>query len=540
MIEKKSSQLLGDLSGGISTAIAGIPMSMAFGALIFSSIGNEYAAQGVMAGFYGTIFLCIVSSLFGSTPGLISVPQSLPTLVLATTLIALKEEFPIVPGSPSTLNLILTMGFLTVLLSGAIQFALGVFRLANPIKYIPFPVLAGLYNGAALIIIFNQLGKAFGIQNVSTLTQFISHINETQFLAILVALFTGGSMLLAKHFKLKVPDPLMGLMVGIAVFYLLEAIGFEGKMGGVIGEIPTGIPKPEYAPLFIGLAFETEWLKAFPIILLGSLNLALVNTMSSFFVCTMVEDLTNKPAKSYRELMAQGLGNMVAACFGGIPGSGNVKRTLTNIKAGGTTPLSGIICSLFTLLAISILAPVVSRIPLVVIAAILITIGVQTLDAWTLDLFRKLTQSGPEKKSMEMLVNLSIVLLVMVFMIAIGLFPAFGLGICLSIFYFIYKMSRSTIRNYYNAQNIHSRRVRPTAHDDILNTHGNSVGIFELEGCCRDSKTRTRDWITFFGPSSIGTTNRVCVGRRPVQIKRNHRISLWNHQALRGSLRHME
>jgi len=93
MEQKKSSQLLGDISGGISTAIAGIPMSMAFGALIFSSLGNEYAAQGVIAGFYGTIFLCIVSSLFGSTPGLISVPQSLPTLILATTFIGLQEVF---------------------------------------------------------------------------------------------------------------------------------------------------------------------------------------------------------------------------------------------------------------------------------------------------------------------------------------------------------------------------------------------------------------------------------------------------------------
>ncbi|MBT3366320.1 MAG: SLC26A/SulP transporter family protein [Nitrospina sp.] len=482
MEQKKSSQLLGDISGGISTAIAGIPMSMAFGALIFSSLGNEYAAQGVIAGFYGTIFLCIVSSLFGSTPGLISVPQSLPTLILATTFIGLQEVFPIDSNDPSTLVRILTLGFLTVLLSGAIQLILGVFRLGNPIKYIPFPVLAGLYNGAALIIIFNQLGKAFGIPDVSTLGQFLSHLDEAQFMAVLVAVFTGGSMFIAKRFKLKIPDPLMGLVVGITAFYLLGMLGFAGQMGGIIGEIPTGIPKPEYAVLFLNLAFESEWLKALPIIILGSLNLALVNTMSSFFVCTMVEDLTNKPAKSYRELIAQGLGNIVTACFGGIPGSGNVKRTLTNIKAGGKTPLSGVICSLFTLLAISILAPLVSRIPLVVIAAILITIGIQTLDVWTLDLIRKLTQSSSRGKSGEVLVNISIVSVVMIVMVTIGLFPAFGLGICLSIFYFLYKMSKSSLRRFYNAHNVRSRMVRPEAHNKILNLNGNTIGVFELEG----------------------------------------------------------
>ena len=479
---KKPSQLLSDLSGGVSTAIAGIPMSMAFGALIFSSLGNEYAAQGVIAGFYGTIFLCIVSSLIGGAPGLISAPQSLPTLILATTFIALQEAFPIDPDDPSTLTRVLALGFSTVFLSGAIQFILGVFRLGNPIKFIPFPVLAGLYNGAALIIIFNQLGKAFGVPNASTLNQFLSHLDETQSMAVLLAIFTGGSMLISKRFKLKVPDPLMGLLVGITVYYIFEMLGFEGEMGGVIGEIPTGIPIPEYASFFISMPFESDWLKALPIIILGSLNLALVNTMSSFFVCTMVEDLTNKAAKSYRELMAQGLGNVVAACFGGIPGSGNMKRTLTNIKAGGKTSLSGVICSLFTLLAISILAPAVSLIPLAVIAAILITIGIQTLDAWTLDLFRKITRSSSRGKTSEAAINLGIVLIVMVSMVSIGLFPAFGIGICLSIFYFLYKMSKSSIRRHYNAKHVRSRMIRPQVHDKVLDSHGMRIGVFELEG----------------------------------------------------------
>jgi SulP family sulfate permease len=473
--------MAGDILGGISSAVVSVPTNIIFGIIAFSPLGSEYISYGIRAGFYSAIFVGLFAALLGGSPGMISGPKATITLILSSVTAQLLVSSRLAPNQPGLITTVITIALLVVFLSGVIQVFFGVFRFGSLIKFIPYPVIAGFLNGSAVLIILSQVWNFFGIPQKESFFDFLSSMPETQLLTVSVGIVTVVMVWIVPKFIKKVPGSVIGLLVGSFLYYVLVFFGYGSRLGPTIGQIALEIPKPLYLKNFWELLKGQELVALLPSILPASFGIAVLGSTESLLTSLSMQNLTNRRSNTNRELVGQGIGNIIASCFGGIAGAGSIGRSTVSFQAGGRTRLSGTVNGIALFLIIFFLSSLVSRIPIVVTAGIVIVIAFQMIDIWSLQLFKNIILDKSTRRK-DLLGNFIIILLVTFVTIFLNLIIAVGIGVVVSILMFVAKMSRRVIRRKYSGASIHSKRRRDENSMELLLQHGHKIAVLELDG----------------------------------------------------------
>lgn len=347
MLGFKTENLKGDLFGGVTAGVVALPLALAFG---------EASGAGPIAGLYGAIFVGFFASLFGGTGSQVSGPTGPMVVVFAGVYAALD-------GNPSLV-------FTTVVLAGVFQIAFGVFKLGQYIRLVPYPVISGFMSGIGCIIIALQTSRLFGHEpegsgTIPALVEIPGAVMDPN----LAALFLGALTLLVvfkwpAKFARFVPAPLAALILGtVASLFVTGA--------PILGDIPTGLPSfimPSLSQDSLLVVFE------------AAMILALLGSIDSLLTSLVADNMTRTRHNSNKELIGQGVGNMIAGLFGGIASAGATMRTVINIRTGGSTKISGMVHSLLLLAIVVVLAPLAAAIPHTVLAGILIKTGYDIID----------------------------------------------------------------------------------------------------------------------------------------------------------------
>jgi len=348
--------LKGDLGGGFVAGIIALPLALAFGV---------QSGLGAAAGLYGAIAVGVFAAMFGGTPTQASGPTGPMTVVSAAIVVyAIDATGSIEAG--------LGIALLSFLAGGAFQIVLGLAGVGKYIRYFPYPVVSGFMSGVGLIIVFLQLWPLLGSASPKSIIEVFTRIDEP--LAALNWSAVGlGALTLTVNYAFpritnKVPSVLVALLVGTGV-----AIAF-GLDVPTIGDIPTGFPALRANAMF---AVAPEY---YGFILRSGATLALLGSIDSLLTSVIADNITRDRHDSKRELIGQGIGNVVAALFGGIPGAGATKGTVVAINAGAKTRLSGVTHGLFQLAVLLGAGALASLIPLSVLAGLLISVGVAIID----------------------------------------------------------------------------------------------------------------------------------------------------------------
>ena len=351
-----SSTLRNDFFGGLTVAVVALPLALAFGL---------QSGMGAIAGLYGAIAIGIIAAWFGGTPAQISGPTGPMTVVSAVIIASAIETY----GSlDAALGSILAI----FLLSGVLQILLGVFKIGQYVRYMPYPVVSGFMSGIGVIIIILQifpfLGHASPKNIIEVFAELPNVISQTNLASVGLALATIAIIYLFPRINKAVPSPLVAL---IASTFASTLMNLDVS---IINDIPKGLPELKIAALT-----SHNWLD-FSVILLPAITLAALGTIDSLLTSVVADNMTKTRHDSNKELIGQGLGNIGAALIGGIPGAGATMRTVVNIKSGGTTKLSGVIHGISLLLVLLGAGTYARLIPLPVLAGILITVGFGIID----------------------------------------------------------------------------------------------------------------------------------------------------------------
>ena len=347
--------LRGDLLGGLTAAIVSLPLALTFG--VASGAGAE-------AGLYGAILIGLFASLFGGTSTLISEPTGPMTVVMTAVVSSLIASNP---------EKGMAMAFTVVMMAGAFQIFFGYLKLGKYITLMPYSVVSGFMSGIGVILILLQIAPALGqsapaggvIGTISHLPELMSNIQLPElmlFSMTLVVLF-----LTPAKYKKYVPPQLIAL-----VFITLLSVIFFSN-GGInrIGEIDVSLPS------MIVPYFTQEELR---VMLIDAMVLGMLGCIDSMLTSVIADNLTRTEHNSNKELVGQGLGNIMSGLFGGLPGAGATMGTVVNIQSGGRTALSGVIRVVVLFVAVFGAASLIETIPLAVLAAIAVKVGVDILD----------------------------------------------------------------------------------------------------------------------------------------------------------------
>lgn len=431
-----------DLLSGVIVGIIAIPLAMAFA--IASGVKPEY-------GIYTTFIAGILVSLFGGSKFQIGGPTGAFIPVLFGIVLAYGYENLLLAG----------------LMAGIMLALMGLFKLGSLIKYIPRPVTIGFTSGIAVIIFTGQIANFFGLTGVQKHEQFIDnmleigiHFNTVSLYSVVTALICFIVILLTPKFLPKVPGSLIGLIVSTVI----ASVFFSGKIatiGSAIGAIPNTLPQFHFPSVTWGTVQQLLG-PAFVIAVLGGIE--------SLLSAVVADGMTNSKHNSNRELIGQGIANIVTPLFGGIPATGAIARTATNIKTGATSPMSGVIHGVFVLLTLLLLAPYASHIPLASMAPILILV------AWNMS-ERKHFVDIMKTKSGD-----SLVLLVTFFLtVFTSLTTAVTVGLILAVLLFAKRMSNMLVISKVLPD--HNMKQEKVLSHVVNETHDcPQVSIYTIEG----------------------------------------------------------
>ena len=353
-----ANNLRGDLFGGLTAAVIALPMALAFGVA---------SGAGATAGLWGAVLVGLFAALFGGTPTLISEPTGPMTVVMTAVIAGLTARNP---------EHGLAMAFTVVMLAGVFQIGFGLLRLGRYVTQMPYTVISGFMSGIGLILIILQLGPFLGQASpkggvIGTLQSLPELIAGARPLEVCLALITLAILWFTpKQLKKIAPPQLIALLVGTLVSLpLISGLGSEDIRR--IGEIASGFPQLQL-PMFSGAELQLMVVDAAVLGMLGCIDALLTSVVA--------DSLTRTEHNSNKELIGQGLGNLVSGLFGGLPGAGATMGTVVNIQSGGRSALSGIFRAVILMLVILVGAPLAAEIPQAVLAGIALKVGVDIVD----------------------------------------------------------------------------------------------------------------------------------------------------------------
>jgi len=429
-----TSNLRGDIYGGVTAGIVALPLALAFG---------EASGAGPIAGLWGAIIVGFFASLFGGTGSQITGPTGPMVVVFAGVFASLS-------GNPALV-------FAAVVLAGILQILFGVFRLGQYIRLVPYPVVSGFMSGIGCIIIALQASRLFGHEpdgggTIPALTAIPGAVMDPNWVALGIGLLT---LLIVfkwpKAWGKFVPGPLAALVIGTVLSLFV-------KGAPILGDIPTGFPS------FIMPTFTQD---TFLIVLEAAFILAVLGAIDSLLTSLVADNMTRTRHNSDRELVGQGIGNTIAGLFGAIPSAGATMRTVINIRTGGQTKISGMLHSVLLLAVVISLAPLASQIPHAVLAGILVKVGYDIIDV----AYLRRAHKGPRW-------DLALMALVLGLTVFVDLITAVAVGVVLAALAFVKKMADDQLSAFAAAQ----PRVTSEEERALLEKAKGRVILFDFGG----------------------------------------------------------
>ena len=381
-------RIVGDIFGGVTASIIALPLALAFG--VASGVGAQ-------AGIYGAIILGFVAALAGGTKVQISGPTGPMTIVAASTLVLFHGDVSVLMAA--------------VLLTGIFQIILGLLKVGKFVKFVPYPVISGFMSGIGIIIILLQINPLLGIEGVTSPLDAVTSLGSIKTMFQTDALYASIIALLIVFFTPKkiariFPTPLLALII-VTVFSQLA-----GLQLATIGTIPSELPE---------ICWPNFTRSQLTVVISAAMSLAVLGAIDSLLTSLVADSLTKTDHNSNRELIGQGVGNALTAFVGGIPGAGATMRTVVNVKSGGTTRLSGVLHALILLGVLLGLGKYAAIVPMAVLAAILIKVGLDIIDYRFIKIIRKAPKN-----------DLAIMFTVLFLTVFVDLIVAVGVGVLLA------------------------------------------------------------------------------------------------------------
>ncbi len=395
-----------DLTAGLTVGVVALPLAMAFA--IACGIKDITPSTGlitaVVAGF--------MISLLGGSKHQIGGPTGAFVVLIAG-----------VAGSFGMSGLILC-----TLLAGIFLILFGVFRMGALIKFIPYPVTTGFTSGIAVTIFCTQIKDLLGLDIPKAVPAeflakwecYFQYFHTTNFWALGISLLTVAVILITKRLAPRAPFMLVGMLVSTIVcacFNLpVETIGSR------FGELPQGLPMPTFP--------EFDWMQL-PQLIKPAFIIALLAAIESLLSASVADGMTGSRHHPNTELIGQGVGNIASALFGGIPATGAIARTATNIRAGAKTPVSGLIHAVTLLLILMLAGQYAAVVPLPALAGILVLVCWNMAEVST---FAHLLR-GPRQDA-------AVLIITFILTVLIDLVVAVEVGVVLAALLFIGRMAK--------------------------------------------------------------------------------------------------
>jgi sulfate permease, SulP family len=339
-------QFTADLIAGIIVGIVALPLAIAFA--IASGVSPEKGLfTAIIAGF-------IISALGGSR-----VQIGGPTGAFIVIVYGIVQKYGVDGLTVATLM----AGFILVLM--------GFFRLGSVIKFIPYPLIVGFTSGIALIIFSSQVKDFFGLQMGNVPADFIekwsAYFQYFSFISINAIIISLSTVLITIYFSKishRIPGSLVAILLSTAAVYLLR-LPVE-TIGSRFGSIPSTLPAPHLPNI--------NW-KTLQYLISPAFTIAMLGAIESLLSAVVADGMIGGNHKSNMELVAQGIANIVSPIFGGIPATGAIARTATNVKNGGRTPIAGIVHALTLFIILLFVGRWVTLIPISCLAGILVVVS---------------------------------------------------------------------------------------------------------------------------------------------------------------------
>ena len=407
----------------------------------FEGYNSTLFSKDVLAGIAVGVVALPLAMAFAIASGL-KPEAGIFTAIIAGGLISVLGGSRVQIGGPAGAFIVIVYGIvehygfanllLATAMSGVFLFLMGLFHLGTLIRFIPVAVIIGFTNGIAVLIGLSQVKEFFGLQIVKMPAEFFQSVQtlyaaaDTVNPAALIMSITSLTLLITWRIFQKnlgylshIPGTVITLAVA-TIFTSVMSLPVD-TIGSRFGGIPSGLPSFEWIPISWGTA---------KFVIAPAITLALLGAIESLLCARVADGLIHDRHNSNQELMAQGVANLVTPFFGGMPATGTIARTVTNIQSGGRTPVAGIIHSLTLLVIILFGAPLATNIPLASLAAILMFV------AWNMGEWKKFI----DLKQFRLPYRLTM-LSVFFLTIILDLTVAIQVGLLLAFITFIYRIS---------------------------------------------------------------------------------------------------
>ncbi len=430
----------GDLMGGLTVGVVALPLAIALA--IASGVKPEQ-------GLYTAIFAGFVIAVLGGTRTQISGPTG--AFIVIVYGIVQKYGYD---------GLVVA-----TLIAGVLLILMGLARMGALLKFIPYPVTVGFTSGIALIIFSSQVSDLLGLKIehmpvdfVEKWIEFGRHISTVDLYTIEVAAASLAIIVLCNKFVRRVPGPLVAILLVTAAVQIFQipVDTIASRFGGV----PSSLPTPHIP--FISWQMVRDMFSP-------ALTIAILAGLESLLSAVVADGMTGTRHRSNMELIAQGAGNIVSVIFGGVPATGAIARTATNIKSGGNTPVSAIIHCVFLLLVLLFIGKWAALIPMATLAAVLVVV------AYNMSEWREFVHLLKSPRG-----DVAVLLATFLLTVFIELTVAIQVGVLLAAFLFLQRMSTETQVNVITGDLEDDDEVR--ARDMSKITIPDGVEVFEIYG----------------------------------------------------------
>lgn len=482
-------RLAGDFRGALAAVPIALTAAIGSGTMAFSTLGEEFIAVGILTGLWSAVIAVAVSALVSRQPVQQTIPHLGVAAILSTLIPPLMAQPMLADGvATNGVGALIPVLFLTTLLAAILQLMIGVLKLAQFVKFIPYPVVAGFLLGAAALITTKQAPIALGIEGFQAGWQDLMHGDLPSpgpvliaSITLLVALFSGRLPV-----KFPIPGPLLGLIVGTGLYQGLLYMQGEAWAGPAITGFVGGFPDLHvgtFGPALLELDGLPDLLAT---VVTTSATIALVGTLLSLINGAGVDAQVAANTDGNRLVVGQGAGNLVSSLAGALPGCSVYAVSLAAWRAGATTSASSLFrAGLFALLAL-FGSPLIDLIPLSAVAGVLLVVALSLIDTWVRQIVGHLVDVSRWRRErahqIDALINLLIAIAVGVLLISVGVLSALITGLLLAFIGFLRQAAGTVVRRTYTLAQVQSKTARPERENALIRAGGDQVTLLELQG----------------------------------------------------------
>lgn len=475
--------------------------SIDFRPKLFSTLKNYSADKfksDLVAGIVVGIVALPLAIAFGIASG-VSPTVGLITAIIGGFIVSAAGGCTVQIGGPTgafiviVYNIIATFGLeglaVATFMAGLILVALGFFRLGTVIKFIPYPIVVGFTAGIALTIFSTQINDFFGLGLKNVPSEFIpkwgmyiSNFGNIDMSTLIVGLAALAIIIVTPRISRRLPGALIAIILVTAAVSLIPGISVE-TIGDRFGSLSTDIPEPH--------GFELN-MATINRLLPSAFTIAILGAIESLLSATVADGVTGTRTNSNTELIGQGMANIIVPFFGGIPVTGAIARTMTNITNGGRTPVAGVVHAIVLFLIFLFLMPLINLIPMACLAAVLIVVS-YNMSGW-----RTIRSIFHNPKS-----DISVLAVTFLLTVIFDLTIAIEMGLLLAIILFLRRVMENTEIRAYSGQ-LEVDEGSEMAHHEVLEVNP-GVEVYEIDGPF------------FFGVATkFDELMRNTIGRKPI------------------------